>query len=81
MSTIGYRQGEGFVEHIDRDVVLKIRWVRGARRRRSGGGPRGGCARMPAGTHPHLHVVGASNPIAVPYMERLGAGPGENWLI
>jgi hypothetical protein len=42
-------------------------------RRRSSGGPGGGCARMPVGTHPHLLVVGVGNPIAVPSLARLGA--------
>jgi hypothetical protein len=37
---------------------------------------RGGCARMPVGTHPHLLVVGAGNPIAVLGMARLGARRG-----
>ena len=37
----------------------------GARQRRSGGGPRGGCARRPVGTYLYLHAVGANNPVAV----------------
>jgi hypothetical protein len=37
----------------------------GAHRRRSGGGPGDGCARMPVGTYLYLHAVGAGNPIAV----------------
>jgi hypothetical protein len=37
----------------------------GARRRRSGGGPGGRCARKPVGTYVYLHAVGAGNPIAV----------------
>jgi hypothetical protein len=52
--------------------------LRGAHWRRSGGGPGGGCARGPVGTHAHrLLVVGASNPIAVPCLARLGARRGE----
>jgi hypothetical protein len=47
--------------------------IGGARRRRSGGGSRGGCARRPVGTHPHLFVVGVGNPIAVLCLVRLGA--------
>jgi hypothetical protein len=45
-------------------------------RRRNGGGPGGGCARRPVGTHLHLLVVG--NPIAVPCLARLGARRGKN---
>jgi hypothetical protein len=56
---------------------LQYRFTFGARRRRSGGGPGGGCARMPVGTHPHLLVVGVGSPIAVPYLVRLGARRGE----
>jgi hypothetical protein len=43
----------------------------------AGGGPEGGCARMPVGTHPHLLLVGAGNSIAVPSLARLGARRGE----
>jgi hypothetical protein len=50
----------------------------GARRRRSGGGSGKGCARnKPVGTHPHLFVMGACNPIAVPCPAQLGAMRGE----
>jgi hypothetical protein len=42
----------------------------GARRRRSVGGPGGGCARRPVGTYLYLHAVGAGNPIAVPGLAR-----------
>jgi hypothetical protein len=42
----------------------------GARRRRNGGGPGEGCARMPVGTYLYLHAVGASNPVAVPCLAR-----------
>jgi hypothetical protein len=34
------------------------------------GGSGRGCTRTPVGTHPHLLVVGASNPTAVPIMAR-----------
>jgi hypothetical protein len=44
-----------------------------ARMWRSGGGLVGGSARMSVGSHPHLLVVGAGNPIAVPSLTRLGA--------
>jgi hypothetical protein len=47
--------------------------ISGAHRRR----PRWGCPRGPVGTHPHILVVGASNPIAVPCMGRLGVRRGE----
>jgi hypothetical protein len=43
----------------------------------AGGGPGGGCARTPVGTHPHLLVVGADNPIALPSLARLGDRHGE----
>jgi hypothetical protein len=42
----------------------------GARRRRSGGGPGGGCVRRPVGTYLYLHAVGARNPLAVPSLAR-----------
>jgi hypothetical protein len=42
----------------------------GARRRRSGGGPGGGCPRSPVGTYLYLHAVGASNHVAVPCLAR-----------
>jgi hypothetical protein len=42
-----------------------------------GGGPGGGCARRPVGTHHHLFVVGADNPIAVLCLARQGARRGE----
>jgi hypothetical protein len=51
---------------------------RGARRLRSGGGPREGCARTPVGTHPNLLVVGVGDPMAVLGLTRLRARPGEN---
>jgi hypothetical protein len=38
-----------------------------------GAAPEGGSARIPAGTHPHLLVVGVGSPIAVPCRARLGA--------
>jgi hypothetical protein len=38
---------------------IKLRW------RRSGGGPGGGCACMHVSTYLYLHVVGASNHVAV----------------
>jgi hypothetical protein len=44
--------------------------VRGARRRRSGGGPGGGCARMPVGTYLYLHAVCVGNPVVVPGLAR-----------
>jgi hypothetical protein len=51
----------------------------GPRQRRSGGGGLGGgCARMPFGTHPHLHVVGARIRFAVPSLARLAAKRGES---
>jgi hypothetical protein len=56
--------------------LMQLRTM-GARRRRSGGGPGGGCARMPVGTYPHLLVAGAGNYIAVSRMARLGARRGE----
>jgi hypothetical protein len=34
---------------------------------------------MPVGTHPHLLVVGAGSPIAVPSMARLVARRNEIW--
>jgi hypothetical protein len=49
-------------------VNLKMKMIynmyryRGARRRRSGGGPGEGCARKPVGTYLYLHAVGAGNP-------------------
>jgi hypothetical protein len=42
----------------------------GARRRRSGGGPGEGCARMPVGTYLYLHAVGVGNLVAVPCFAR-----------
>jgi hypothetical protein len=42
----------------------------GARRRRSGGGPGGGCAHMPVGTYLYLHAVGDGYPVAVPGLAR-----------
>jgi hypothetical protein len=45
----------------------------GACRRPNGGGPGRGCPRRPAGTHPHLLMVGACNLIAVSCLARLGA--------
>jgi hypothetical protein len=44
--------------------------VDGARRRRSGGGPGGECARRPVGTYLYLHAVGASSHVAVPCLAR-----------
>jgi hypothetical protein len=52
-----------------------------ARRRRSGGGPGGGYARTPAGTHPHLRVVGNGNPMAVSGLARLGSRRDGNRLL
>jgi hypothetical protein len=46
----------------------------GARRRRSGGGPGGGCARMPVGTYLYLHAVGVGGYIT--YLLRSRARPG-----
>jgi hypothetical protein len=50
----------------------------GACRRRSGGRPGWGCARMPVDTCLYLHAVGASNHVAVPclarYMAKRGTG-------
>jgi hypothetical protein len=45
-------------------VTLLVRNV-GARRRRSGSGPGGGCTRKPVGTYLYSHAVGASNLVAV----------------
>jgi hypothetical protein len=44
----------------------------GARRRRSGDGPKGGCARRPVGI-PSPPREGAGNPVAVPCLARYGA--------
>jgi hypothetical protein len=38
----------------------------GARQRRSGGGPGGGCARRPVGTYLYLHAIGVGNHVIVP---------------
>jgi hypothetical protein len=36
----------------------------------AGGGPEGGYARTPVGTHPHLLVMDVGNPVAVPCTAR-----------
>jgi hypothetical protein len=59
--------------HTHRGVHLKECAVVSA-----GGGPGGGCARTPAGTHLHLHVVGVGNPITVQGLARLEARRGES---
>jgi hypothetical protein len=51
-------------------VLLYKVVVCGARRRRSGGGPGGECARKPVGTYLYLPAVGADNPVAVPCLAR-----------
>jgi hypothetical protein len=56
-----------------------VRRTSGARRRRSGGGPGGGCVRRPVGIYLYLHAVGPGNPVAVPGLARKGAERGTNW--
>jgi hypothetical protein len=55
-------------EHIGPTRQARVN-QRGARRRRSGGGPGGGALTGPSAT-PHLPVVGARNPVAVPRLTR-----------
>ena len=43
-------------------------YIIGVRRRRSGGGPGVGCARMPVGTYLYLHAVSVGDRVAVPYL-------------
>jgi hypothetical protein len=50
----------------------------GARRRRNGGVPGGGCAMQARRHSPRLLVVGDGNPMAVQGLARLGARRGEN---
>jgi hypothetical protein len=49
--------------------ILYLHFI-GARRRRSGGGPGVGYARMSVGTYLSLHAVGAGNHVAVPGLAR-----------
>jgi hypothetical protein len=50
----------------------------GARRRRSGGGPGGGCPLSPASTHTHFLGMGVGKFVAVLGWARLGARRGES---
>jgi hypothetical protein len=60
------------IDYIERIVLIsKCNYnYRGARRRRSGGGPGEGCARMPVGAYLYLHAVGVGNHVAVPSLAR-----------
>jgi hypothetical protein len=60
-----------FVQPVPDKCNVFITEVRhGARRRRNGGRPGGGCARRPVGTYLYLHAVSVGNHVAVPCLAR-----------